>query len=136
MNKSIKLVAVMVTGVSLLGLGAYASADGKKSLDAAAISQLPVSQDQAVTIALQSVPGTVLGTEFDQRKEAMLWEIEIIDGTGKYIDVEVDAHTGAILASKAADANDKKDDGDRQENGDDNDHEGNEGSNDQDQDNN
>ena len=115
MNTSRKFVAALVSVVSLVGIGSYAVADGKKSNDPLAVTQVPISQDQAVNIALQSVPGTVRATDFDNDNEGMLWDIEIIDSTGQAFDVEINANTGDVVSQKADEDEDDDDDGDHED---------------------
>ncbi len=110
MNTSRKLVAALVSVVSLAGIGSYAAADGKKGNDTIAVTQVPISQDQAVNIALQSVPGTVLATEFENDSKATLWEVEVVDSAGQVFDVEINANTGDVVSQKAADVDDNDDD--------------------------
>ena len=114
MNTSRKIVAALVSVVSLAGIGTYAAADGKKNSDPLAVTQVPISQDQAVNIALQSVPGTVRSTDFDNDNdnEGMLWDIEIIDSTGQAFDVEINANTGDVMSQKVADVDVDGDDDD------------------------
>lgn len=104
MNTSRKLIAALVAGVSLAGIGSYAAADGKKSSELLDVTQVQISQNQAVDIALQNVPGTVRSTEFDSDKDMKLWEVEIIDSTGQAFDVEINANTGEVVSQKADEA--------------------------------
>lgn len=120
MNTSRKLVAALVSIVSLAGIGSYAAADGKKANDTIAVTQVPVTQDQAVNIALQSVPGTVRATDFDTDNEAMLWEVEIVDSAGQVFDVEINANTGDVVSQKATDVDEDNDDDDDQGSNDEN----------------
>lgn len=113
MNTSRKLVAALVSIVSLAGIGSYAAADGKKINEAVAATQVAISQDQAVNIALQSVPGTVLATEFEHDTKATLWEVEIVDSAGQVFDVEINANTGDVMSQKAADVDEDNDDDDQ-----------------------
>ncbi len=124
MNTSRKFLAALVSVVSLVGIGSYAVADGKKSSDPLAVTKVPISQDQAVNIALQSVPGTVRATDFDNDNEGMLWDIEIIDSTGQAIDVEINANTGDVVSQKAADVDDDENDDDDHDQGSNNENEG------------
>jgi uncharacterized membrane protein YkoI len=54
---------------------------------------------QATDIAVKAHPGKVKGTEREILGDGRpVWEVEIIDGSGKEIEVHVDARTGEILS--------------------------------------
>jgi uncharacterized membrane protein YkoI len=54
---------------------------------------------QASDIAVKAHPGKVKGTEREIRGDGRpMWEVEIIDASGKEIEVHVDAQTGEILS--------------------------------------
>lgn len=89
--------------------GAYAAqATGSKAEnDAAGVRAAAVSMNDAVSAALNAVPGTPAKAEFetDDANGNALWQIEVVSDKG-VTDVEVDATTGQIL-KQAADNNDQ-----------------------------
>lgn len=118
MNKSSKMIAALLVTSSLVGIGSQAIADGAKGSDAPAVTTVPISQDQAVNIALLNVPGTVQSSEFELDNNTKLWDIEIVNSAGELIDVSVDASTGDMIAHTPA-SRDHDDEGDDQEDEDD-----------------
>ena len=103
------VVASAISGVSWI---AAANANSDKAAQAATVA---IAQDQAVNIALQAVPGTVVESEFESEDGVSLWEIEILDANQQVTEVEVDANTGEILNQKVdndTDENDEEDEGD------------------------
>ena len=110
MNISRKLIATTIAIASLAGIGSYAVANSKATAqNRIAVSEVPVTHDQAVGIALQVVPGTVIGSELEHDDEPMLWEVEIVDATGQAFELEIDATTGEVLTQEAADIDDDDD---------------------------
>lgn len=110
MNAPRTLAAALIASGALFAFAPVAMADDDgPEIDA---TQLPVTQQQAVDIALAAVPGTVTGTELDDEDGTALWEVEIVDGSGAEIDVEIDANTAEILQQEA-DQDDEEDDDDR-----------------------
>jgi len=116
MNISRKFIATTIAIASLAGIGSYAVASSKTNAqNLIAVSEVPVTHDQAVGIALQVVPGTVIGSELEHDDEPMLWEVEIVDATGQAFELEIDATTGEVLTQEAADIDDDDDDDDDHE---------------------
>ena len=100
------VVASAISGVSWI---AAANANSDKAAQAATVA---IAQDQAVNIALQAVPGTVVESEFESEDGVSLWEIEILDANQQVTEVEVDANTGEILSQKVDNDTDEEDEGD------------------------
>lgn len=100
MKASRNLIAALVAAMGAIGLGSYAFADKGGTIDPAA---LPIGQDQAMSIALQSVPGSVVATELESEDGVAVWEIEILDSANRTVELEIDAHTGDVLASEVED---------------------------------
>ncbi|WP_116809241.1 PepSY domain-containing protein [Steroidobacter cummioxidans] len=48
-------------------------------------------------IANQQVPGDVIEVELENKKEALIYEIKILTGTGRVREVKIDARTGAVV---------------------------------------
>lgn len=100
------LLAALAAGTGLIGLGSFALADEGPQTDP---SSLPISQEQAMSIALQTVPGSVTGTELESEDGVTLWEIEILDGSKQTVELAIDANTGEVLANHSGDDRDEGD---------------------------
>lgn len=61
------------------------------------VGEFTVTIEQATTIALEQVQGTVLEAEVESEDGTAIWEIEIRDADGTIYEVELDANTGAVL---------------------------------------
>ena len=112
MNNSRTALAALIVGGSLMGLGAYAMADHDRDDAEVDVASVAIDQQQAVNIALQSVPGEVTGTELESEDGLKLWEIEIVDNGNAHVELLVDANTGEVLGLGEED-DDEDGDGDR-----------------------
>lgn len=56
-----------------------------------------ISVDQAIQIALQQVPGSVLAVELDADDGVVYWDIEVRSTSGPLYDLEIDATTGRVI---------------------------------------
>lgn len=65
--------------------------------DGADVGEFSVSMEQATTIALGQVQGTLLEAEVESEDGTVIWEIEIRDADGTIYEVELDANTGIVL---------------------------------------
>lgn len=114
MKKRNTLVTAVVVASAISGVSWIAAANANTD-EAAQAAKVAIAQDQAVNIALQAVPGTVVESEFESEDGVSLWEIEILDANQQVTEVEVDANTGEILSQKVdndTDENDEEDEGD------------------------
>ncbi|MFS0576304.1 PepSY domain-containing protein [Sporosarcina sp. 179-K 3D1 HS] len=59
-----------------------------------------ISLEQAVSIALQRVPGNVVKAELDNDDGHLVYEIDIRTANGLKYEVKVDANTGQIIRVK------------------------------------
>lgn len=50
-----------------------------------------------LAIANKEVPGDVIEVELEDEREALVYEIKILTGTGRVREVEIDARTGKVL---------------------------------------
>lgn len=48
-------------------------------------------------IANQQVPGDVIEVELENNKDALIYEIKILTGTGRVREVKIDARSGAVV---------------------------------------
>jgi len=74
-------------------------ADEAKALEPLAT----ITADQARDAALAAVPGTVGKVELDNENGAVVYSVEVTDGSGSNIDVKVDAGNGAVVHQGADD---------------------------------
>lgn len=57
---------------------------------------MPISPQEAAQIALQTIPGQLLGVELDTENGRLVYEVDIRTNYGVY-EVVVDAYTGSII---------------------------------------
>ncbi|MBM0108111.1 PepSY domain-containing protein [Steroidobacter sp. S1-65] len=50
-----------------------------------------------LAIANEQVPGDVIEVELEDEKQALVYEIKILTGTGRVREVKIDARTGKVL---------------------------------------
>ena len=89
-----KTIAVIVIGSGLVVTGLVVHAETKK---AAAIAAASVTMENAVEIALQTVPGDVIGAEFELEHGQAVWEVEILAASQQFYELEIDATSGQLL---------------------------------------
>ncbi|MFT4730927.1 MAG: hypothetical protein ACI9UN_005460 [Granulosicoccus sp.] len=106
MNKRNAIVTAIVAASALSGIGWIAVANANTD-KAAEVAKVTIAHDQAVKIALQAVPGSVVESEFESENGVSLWEIAILGANQQVTEIEVDANTGKILSQKID--NDKDD---------------------------
>jgi uncharacterized membrane protein YkoI len=51
-----------------------------------------------LAIANKEVPGDVIEVELEDEREALVYEIKILTGTGRVREVRIDARTGTVLS--------------------------------------
>jgi uncharacterized membrane protein YkoI len=97
---------------SALLLATTATAFAAKSTDTEAknIADAKVSLTQAINTAEQHVSGKATRAELEHGKKGAVYDIEVISGA-KSMDVQVDAQSGAVIAS-TEDKADRDDDND------------------------
>ncbi|WP_040287329.1 PepSY domain-containing protein [Sporosarcina koreensis] len=59
-----------------------------------------ISMEQAMSAALQQVPGQVVKAELEYEHGTLIYEVEIRTADGHKFEVEVDANTGRVLRVK------------------------------------
>ena len=98
--------------VSALVLATTATAFAAKSTDteSAAIAETKVSLVQAITAAEQQAAGKATRAELESSRKGVVYEVEVVSGA-KTMDVQVDAQSGAVLASVEDHADRDGDDG-------------------------
>jgi mono/diheme cytochrome c family protein len=67
-----------------------------------------VSITDAIGIALQQTPGTVLEAEFEIEDGQALWEIEVATEDGRIMEILVDSQTGDIVTAEEKGAGEKE----------------------------
>ena len=104
--------------LSTAAAGAYAA---KSHLDKqTAMANVTVTLTQAITIAEQHANGRATGADLERSKtNGLVYEVDVLSN-GNRIEVDVDAMTGTLVASKVKGIDDESDDDDHD--GDDHDH--------------
>lgn len=59
-----------------------------------------ISIDDAMTIALERIPGEVVKVELDTENGLLVYEVDIINMQGVKYEVEIDAQTGEVIKLK------------------------------------
>ena len=105
-----KFVASMVIAGALLGTAHGVQAKSSESEEAQAVTQASVSMNSAIEIALQQVPGNVIGAEFENEDGQIVWEVEILAANKEVYELEIDATSGKVLEQKKDDDDEDEDD--------------------------
>jgi len=85
--------------IALIGAAFSIQAKDSHSVnDALAVTTATVTLEQAVSIALQTVPGTAVKAEFDNDDGQTVWEVEIV-GTDKQqvYELKIDATSAKVV---------------------------------------
>lgn len=61
------------------------------------VKQASVTIEQAIAIALKTVPGTVVSAGFDKEHGQLLWEVEVLTADQKIMELDIDANDGKVL---------------------------------------
>jgi uncharacterized membrane protein YkoI len=69
-----------------------------------------ITRQQAIDTALKQISGTVKDVSFDDENGVIVYNVQIVDASGKVSEVKVDAKTGSIAPSNV-DHNDGGNDG-------------------------
>lgn len=97
---------LLLTAAALLVATTSAYADGDNKVE----KNAKVKREEAKSIALKEVPGTILDCDIEKRKTGLVWYIDIkpTDAKGIKKEVRIDANDGKVLGVKE-DADDDKD---------------------------
>ncbi len=79
---------------------------------AALAQQARISPDQATSIALASLPGTVQGLRMERDEGRVVYEVVVQPRAGALSDVQVDATSGQVLKTEPAGEREDEDDDD------------------------
>lgn len=60
----------------------------------------PVTIEQAITTATQTVPGEVLEADLEVMGRQMLWEVDVRQSSGQRIEVRIDANSGEVVSQR------------------------------------
>jgi hypothetical protein len=67
-----------------------------------------INISQAITLAIQRVPGTVLEAEFEEEDGKGLWEIQIVTQDSQVMEIKVDSESGEVISAEEKKADKKK----------------------------
>ncbi len=87
-------LAALVLAAGTMTMLDHVSAEPNKFERAAAAK---VSIDEAIATARESVSGTVIKTELEQKHDRLIWEIEVITQEKQVKKIHIDAQTGTII---------------------------------------
>ena len=96
----ISLALLLSLAALSMAPAAYSDNRGRDDHDAAREAYqrgeiLPLSQ--ILQRVLKIAPGEVLEVELEEDDGRMIYEIEILEGSGRVIEVEIDARSGAVV---------------------------------------
>lgn len=96
---------LLLTAAALLISANAAYADGDNKVG----KSVKIQRAEAESIALKEVPGKVLDADIEKRKTGIFWYIDVKPADGKVAkkQVRIDANSGAVVAVKEDDDDDK-----------------------------
>ncbi|WP_407276270.1 PepSY domain-containing protein [Halothiobacillus sp. DCM-1] len=106
--RTVMMAAGVAGFATLAGMG-LTQAKSAADNDALSAASAPVSLEQAVSIARQTVPGVPSKAQWEQEEGAAHWSVEIVDAKQQVHDLAINATTGAVV-HQALDQADHADD--------------------------
>lgn len=64
------------------------------------VNKASITIEQAIAIAVKTVPGTVVSAGFDKENGQLLWEVEVLTADQKVMELDIDANDGKVLKQK------------------------------------
>lgn len=98
------LLAAATLAVGGTAYGDEKEKNGKAEMAAAA----KVTIDQAIKTASEKVSGKVIEAELETKHHNLVWEVEIITGENKVMEVHINAESGAVIDVEEEKAKPKK----------------------------
>ena len=89
-----KLTASLLPLALACALPLTVMADDDEKIELESVS---VTIASAMDIALEQVPGTVIGAELEHEDDVTVWEVEVMGADNQEVEVLIDAQTGAVL---------------------------------------
>ena len=93
------IVGLVIIGTSLTALS---SQDDGHNFEI--VNQASLSAEQASAIALNAVPGKVIGTEIEKEDGSLVWEVEVLTSENEMYELEIDANDGRIIETEREDS--------------------------------
>ena len=113
-KKAKKFILPAVVTAVIIGGGfsfvAYAQTAEENQIQAELAKQATVTEEAAIKIALEQVPGTVEEVELEDENGTIIYEIEIKAEDGTEQEVDIDATTGDVVKVEAEDDEEDADD--------------------------
>ena len=103
------IIAVVIIG-TFAGTAYVVQAKKSESENVEAVTQVNVSLSKAIEIALQQVPGHVVGVEFENDDGNTLWEVEVFSSEKAVFELEIDATSGKVLKKQNEEDEENDDD--------------------------
>jgi uncharacterized membrane protein YkoI len=92
---SIKLaLAALVLAAGTMVMLDHVSAEPNKFEKAASAK---VSIVEAIVMARETVSGTVIKTELEQKHDRLIWEVEVVTPEKRVVEIHIDAHMGTVI---------------------------------------
>ena len=100
------LATIALIGTTLALSGPVWSEGKKSKADLAAGAKVTI--DQAIKTASEKVPGKVIEAELETKHDKTVWEVEVLAGDGKIMEVHIDAESGAVIDTEEKKAGHKR----------------------------
>jgi uncharacterized membrane protein YkoI len=97
-HTSMLLIAVGALLVVNGPLGVQANGkedESKEKAELAAAAKVTI--EQAIKTASEKTPGKVIEAELEKKHGKTVWEVEVLTGDGKVVEVHLDAESGAVI---------------------------------------
>ena len=90
-------LSLLAIAIAMTGAAAYA-AKAHIQNDALAVTQAKIPLTQAVAAAEQHANGKASRAEYEQSKQAWVYDVEVVSGA-KVFDVRIDADKGTVISA-------------------------------------
>ncbi len=92
----------LAMAILVLAAGAMTVADSAfgepNKVEMAAAAKVSIAE--GIKTASETVSGTIVEAELEQKQDKLVWEVEVVTAEHKVIEVHIDAETGAVLDVK------------------------------------
>lgn len=96
MKKIQTIIATTLVGAAFV-IGGLTVQAKEMVNDASLAKNANVSMEQAIAIAIKTVPGTAVKAEFDKEKGQSFWEVEVLADNQQVMELDIDANDGKVL---------------------------------------
>lgn len=91
--KKIQTIIATTLVSATFALGSLTAQANEKLL----VKKASITIEQAIVIAVKTVPGTVVSAGFDKENSLLIWEVEVLTDDQKIMELDIDANDGRVL---------------------------------------